>query len=128
LSARLRVKGYLVTYSVIRERLKILIIRYLESARLKGSNQYGYRLHLVTSVFTIHVDEEPDCLSCLKAFFRKKAIASCAPRLDRPRDRQTMLPTSRIPLAIIWRDFLPASLHGEVLEVGVEGTTDAAVF
>lgn len=110
-----------VTCSVIRERLK-------NTARLKRSNQYGYRLHLVTSVFALDVDE-PDSLSCLKAFFKKKAIASCAPRLDRPRDRQTMLPTSRSPLAIIWRDdFFPGSLHGEVLAVGVEGTTDAAVF
>jgi len=40
-----------------------------------------------------------------------------------------MLPTSRSPLAIIWRDdFFPGSLHGEVLAVGVEGTTDAAVL
>ena len=86
-----------------------------------------YLLDLVTSLFPLDVDE-PDSLSCLKAFFRKNAIASWAPRLDRPRDRQTMLPTSRSPLAIICReDFLPGSLHDDVLAVWVEGTSVPAV-
>lgn len=109
--------------SQIREWLIILLIGSLHS-----SNQYGYCLDLVMSVFTLDVDEL-DSLSCLNAFLKKKAIASCAPRFDRPRDRQTMLPTSRSPLAIIWRDdFFPGSLHGEVLAVGAEETIVAAVL
>ena len=100
---------------------------FSNSNKVNTSLYCCYRLDLVTSLFPLDVDE-PDSLSCLKAFFRKNAIASWAPRLDRPRDRQTMLPTSRSPLAIICReDFLPGSLHGDVLAFWVEGTAVPAV-
>jgi len=104
-----------------------VVIFFFNSNKVNTDLYCCYLLDLVTSLFPLDVDE-PDSLSCLKAFFRKNAIASWAPRLDRSRDRQTMLPTSRSPLAIICReDFLPGSLHDDVLAVWVEGTAVPAV-